>query len=222
MNGKENQMLVINGETGRLATSENGINWSDVGCVCKTNDSGDGWHVAPIHGKDRWCVARITGKVKYLINGTSTWETATDSVQTPYSMAYGDTFMVASRNGDAKGTEIRILLYGNGLWICGNQNGKVLYHLVNKEWVSVPVSWNSAVSEAHGGCYANGYFYVVDGTKCCAFRSANGKDWVKILGLDHVYYNIAYFGNKLYLLSSDGSHCHFGYFYPNDDGVSSI
>lgn len=241
VNGKEDQLLIINWGNGQLKSSSDGIHWEDAGNIHTAigNTSADNWDVSPKYGNGIWCVPRFDGEIRRSTDGAKTWQVAANlgSVGT-YAFTFGDNkFVIVTQDGKIH-TSIDAVNWNHTAVVFGIAYGRVLGYQKEKrtcndttdvffsadgnEWKPTESNLPSLLINSQwgsGGIYANGNFYAVDsrtGTGSVLI-SADGKDWTKIFNFScGNHNNVSYLGNKLYMLNVTGTHCHFGLFYPND------
>lgn len=206
--------LVSIDRSGNLFRSFDGGSWINVG------NTGLGTQVSPVYGNGIWC-ATGNGIVRSTDNGR-TWA-KTFSVTEGHNLHFANgIFMTITNSGivysssDAEcWTQIGkinmsatffTLIFGDGKWICGAEHGYLFWSKDGKgNWEELQNDLPKGSNRWFGGCYANGYFYVIRDNGLI-MRSQDGREWREILDLSsRCYHNVTYHKNKLYVFNHDSS-----------------
>lgn len=229
------QILMVSQYTGQLAYSFNGVHWISANYTFSKNT----WGVHPAYGNGIWCIVgwNNTPGIMRSIDYGQIW-TNTVSIGARV-LAFNDgIFMTVTENGEVLTSSdaecwiqignvpetspkgYKILIHGNDKWICGTQPGYIFWSKDGKgEWGLLSKelydSSTHGSSGWFGGCYANGYFYIIHSLGVVK-RSSDGEKWTEVTSWSNSYYfNIGYYKNKLYAFKSDGTDFYVGLFQPD-------
>lgn len=230
----DNELLAVE-YLGQLAHSSDGVHWSRGVCLGNKLTLWGG----PAYGNGVWCIVPAgIHEINRSTDGGKTW-TYADRKIGAWRVAFGNgIFMIVSSDNsttaadygraytsmDAKTwTEIEsvpgsihpILIYGDNKWICGTSKGRIYQSMDGKSWdanYSDDLAENFG-SSFYGGCYVDGYFYVINGGGLVA-KSSDGMIWTNVVNLSfqsgYPYKSITYYRGKLYCIRYDGRKCCIG------------
>lgn len=240
------QLLGVSEDELFFAYSSDGVHW----CKMEGKLSGGDWLTGPKYGNGVWCVVSSAAPLLRSTNDADTWlpvsEDDPGSTIRAQCLAFDNgLFMTIDKdtgyvytstkadNWAKTGEAVKncvILICGSDKWICGNLSGD-LYQSENGKgkWQPIMDSNLNNLCEGttknwHGGCYTNGYFYVVGkitdvdnegNTSFAIARSNNGANWESVANLvlpenSDGYNNITYYKNKLHALSRYGDYSSIG------------